>query len=495
MQKQLQNPDQPVQPVDLARLTEGLAQVAMARSWSPQTLPALRTLLLEACDEDLLRISPLRFAAGHVLDESEAIDLFLFATKAGLVQLEWTLFCAACGCIVESLKSLNTVHAHYRCELCAGETDAGLDDYIAVYFKVSPALRPIAFHHPETLSPEDYYFKYKYSGDSWFAGGVIPELPEAEPTRDFFRARTKVLAQLQPAEEQVFELELGPDFFALDESVHQSQTFYFVSGEPESQLQSQILVLGDPAGPPGQLRPGKLRLIVRNHLDRPAHIFAPNLPASLFELRQAGVRLAYPLLGNRLLTHARFKELFRDQLVATDEGIGIHNLTLLFTDLKGSTDLYDRIGDIRAFALVREHFEQLSRIIGRHRGVVVKTIGDAVMAAFAQPVDGVRCACAILEGIEERNLQHGTQDILLKLGLHQGPVIAVTLNEHIDYFGQTVNIAARVQALADANEIFLTDSLYQAPGIAELFCTADIQIQNVKLKGIAEKLTLYKVVR
>lgn len=210
-------------------------------------------------------------------------------------------------------------------------------------------------------------------------------------------------------------------------------------------------------------------------------------------LRDAGIRIDRPLLGKRLLTHATFRALFRNEVVAINEGIGIRDLSFLFTDLKGSTDLYDRIGDLKAFALVREHFEQIGAIIAARSGAVIKTIGDAVMAAFSDPVDAVRSAQEILRMIEAFNQKLGSEDIILKIGLHRGPAIAVTLNDRVDYFGQTVNIAARVQALADADEIYLTDSLYDLPEVAALLQGVAVQSEQTKLKGIAEKILVYKI--
>src|SRR5262249_8875477 len=148
--------------------------------------------------------------------------------------------------------------------------------------------------------------------------------------------------------------------------------------------------------------------------------------------------------------------------------LGIRQVTFLFTDLKGSTALYERLGDLNAYALVREHFALLGAVAHEHAGAVVKTIGDAVMAVFSRPTDAVSAALAILEEIGRFNRGHDGPGILLKIGAHCGPSIAVTLNDNLDYFGQTVNVAARVQALADAGEICITEALHTAPGVSDL---------------------------
>ena len=115
----------------------------------------------------------------------------------------------------------------------------------------------------------------------------------------------------------------------------------------------------------------------------------------------------------------------------------------LFTDLKGSTELYERVGDLVAYDLVRAHFRVLHEIVAAESGAVVKTIGDAVMATFPTPDRAMAAALKMREAL--KNLKG---DLLLKIGIHEGPCLAVSLNDRQDYFGRTVNIAARVQGLA-----------------------------------------------
>lgn len=98
------------------------------------------------------------------------------------------------------------------------------------------------------------------------------------------------------------------------------------------------------------------------------------------------------LSGKLLLTTQTFQDLFRSEVVSRSEGIGVKDITFLFTDLKGSTNLYDRIGDLKAYYMVRQHFDTLSNVITNNSGAIVKTIGDAVMATFMNPVDAVNTA-------------------------------------------------------------------------------------------------------
>ena len=166
---------------------------------------------------------------------------------------------------------------------------------------------------------------------------------------------------------------------------------------------------------------------------------------------------------------------------------------MLFTDLKGSTALYDRIGDLNAFSLVRQHFDRLQHITVRHNGAIVKTIGDAVMAAFRDPLDAVKAAIAMHDEIARFTEVDAERQIILKIGVHKGAAIAVTLNDRLDYFGQTVNIAARVQNIADADEIYLSAQVFEADGVAAELEPLSIETRNATLRGIDVEMRVYRI--
>ena len=155
--------------------------------------------------------------------------------------------------------------------------------------------------------------------------------------------------------------------------------------------------------------------------------------------------------------------------------------------------MYERLGDLNAYALVRQHFALLDGIAQRHSGAVVKTIGDAVMAAFARPVDALAAALDILADIERFNREHGAPAIILKIGAHCGPSIAVTLNDNLDYFGQTVNVAARVQSLAEAGEICISEALRTAPGVEQLLTGRRVTAFDAPLRGVEGNARVYRI--
>jgi class 3 adenylate cyclase len=123
----------------------------------------------------------------------------------------------------------------------------------------------------------------------------------------------------------------------------------------------------------------------------------------------------------------------------------------------------------------------------------VKTIGDAVMASFENPADAVHAAHDMLREIEAFNREVGEREIVLKIGVHRGASIAVTLNDRLDFFGQTVNVAARVQGLADADEIFITHEVYTAPGVKDSLQGLHVTPQQATLKGVQRAVSVYRL--
>ena len=162
------------------------------------------------------------------------------------------------------------------------------------------------------------------------------------------------------------------------------------------------------------------------------------------------------LTAKRMLSNQTFRDVFKADNLNADQRLKITSLTFLFTDLKGSTALYERVGDLAAFDLVRAHFSALLEIIAAEKGAVVKTIGDAVMATFVRPEHALAAGLKMRAAMDRLNVERGSNDLVVKIGIHEGPCLAVMLNERQDYFGQTVNIAARVQSLSTSQEIHIT---------------------------------------
>ncbi|NBC29853.1 MAG: hypothetical protein GVY29_07660 [Spirochaetes bacterium] len=200
--------------------------------------------------------------------------------------------------------------------------------------------------------------------------------------------------------------------------------------------------------------------------------------------------------GVEVINHPVFREIFGEETLSLDQSLEIGSATVLFTDVTGSTALYEELGDARAYRLIRDHFDLVFEAIASHEGVPIKTIGDAVMGVFTNEESAVRAAFAMTDAMEESNAARGDgRPLRLKLGLHRGPVIVVTLNNRIDYFGRTVNIASRVQSLSGPNELSLMKSVLAAPGVKPALQerVSRVSRTTTRLKGIDEVAEVYKV--
>jgi class 3 adenylate cyclase len=144
---------------------------------------------------------------------------------------------------------------------------------------------------------------------------------------------------------------------------------------------------------------------------------------------------------------------------------------------------------------VRQHFRVLHEVVAAEAGAVVKTIGDAVMATFPTPDRALAAALRMREEMARINTERNNEDLLLKIGIHEGPCLAVTLNDHQDYFGQTVNMAARVQGLASSRAIIVTKPVVDDPNAAKILEKSGLHptMQHAALRGIDEETTVYEI--
>jgi class 3 adenylate cyclase len=200
------------------------------------------------------------------------------------------------------------------------------------------------------------------------------------------------------------------------------------------------------------------------------------------------------LTAAKVTSMQEFRDLFSSEVLSPGQQVGIENVTILFSDLLGSTSLYELIGDAEAYGQVRRHFDFLTQWIGKNSGGVVKTIGDAVMAVFHLPEDALNAAIQIQQHVNDFN--EGRRDpIVLKIGLYSGPAIAVNSNDRLDYFGRTVNIAARIQGKSDGNDIVFSEDYLNNEIIQSLFTTNNAELEpfSANLKGIDENMKLVRM--
>jgi class 3 adenylate cyclase len=465
----------------LSRETEAL--FAALRKWAkPKPVSAIERLITEAPDRALCRINALAFAAEHKLDEEDVIAAFLHAGQLGIFDLSWNILCPGCGGVLNSGTTLKSVNqADYSCALCAAAYEPTLDEMVEVTFTISPRVRKIVAHNPQTL-PWIEYFRQLF----WSSG---VDLPDDKTLAKLIKEITLQTVELPPGEKVELSLEAPEAFLIVFDPVAHMSQFIDVKGEPTREQQSLAFVMTKDHAPTGtvEMRPGPLRIFLEN---RSGSRTLPGIWIADDKLHNLlGKRRPF-LTAKRLLTNQTFRDIYRTDTLAIDQRLKITSLTFLFTDLKGSTELYERVGDLAAFDLVRAHFRVLNKIVAAEGGAVVKTIGDAVMATFPTPDRAMAAAFKMREAVRDLN-----GDLLLKIGIHMGPCLAVSLNDRQDYFGQTVNIASRVQGLATSRSIFATRQVVVDSKASKLLQENGIAAtpQTRSLRGIANQFEIFEI--
>jgi class 3 adenylate cyclase len=407
--------------------------------------------LIEATDIDLERMRPRALARQWGAGPRGIIETCLAAAREGLLILRWDLICPRCRGAKFVATSLDQLPQGAHCSSCNIAFDRDFSRNVEVTFAPADDIRPIAAGTYCLASPIAMeHIKIQQRLDAGGAALVEVELADGD-----YRART-------------VEAGGAKDFDVRDGAL------------PEI-----VLGDGDPALGPERRR---------------GQLYATNGTARERTLVVEDRGWASDALtAHEVTTMQAFRDLFADSVLRPGDEVQIRRVTLMFTDIKGSSDLYNRVGDAQAYGWVREHFAVLAGAVRRHDGAVVKTIGDAVMAAFSNPQDALAAAVAIRDEIALFNRTLSAPDgvgevaIIVKLGLHCGPCIAVTLNDRLDYFGRTVNLAARLQSESRGGDIVLSEAMAEETGMQERLDRLKPSTETALVKGFAEPVGLRRV--
>src|SRR5215468_1375388 len=178
---------------------------ALRKSAKPKPVTAIEKLIQAGTDRELCRVNALAFAAQHKLNEDDVIAAFVHAARLGIFDMSWNILCPACGGVLDSGATLKTVkQAEYRCVLCAIGCEPTLDEIVEVTFTISPRVRQIVAHDPDTLSWIEYYRQVFWSS------GV--DLPDDKQLAEWVDETTLGTFELSPGEKVVLTLELPAGF-------------------------------------------------------------------------------------------------------------------------------------------------------------------------------------------------------------------------------------------------------------------------------------------
>jgi class 3 adenylate cyclase len=457
----------------------------LRQSADPAVAAAIEKLARTASDRALNRVNALEFAAHNGFSEDRVLSTFVHASRLGLFDMSWNMLCPGCGGVLDASATLKSLDkADYPCAICAADYAPSLDEMVEVSFTVNPRVRRIAAHDPDRL-PMYGYLRELF----WSSGMDISD-------EGFDEMLDKIMldsVELPPGEKCILSVQLPEAFVIVFDPVTHSAQFIDAKGEPTRERRELTVVYNKVHSHTStvEMRPGPLRLTLENRTDR-------RVLTGLFiagdDLHHAISSRKPFLTAKRLLTNQAFQDIYRTDALDVNQRLRITSLTVLFSDLKGSTELYERVGDLVAYDLVQSHFRVLNEAVAMESGAVVKTIGDAVMATFPSPERGLAAALRMRDAVRHVGGERA-DDLTVKIGLHEGPCLAVMLNERLDYFGQTVNIAARVQGLCQSRSIFATKPVVEPPQAARILSDAGLVPvpQNTHLRGISDALTVYEI--
>jgi class 3 adenylate cyclase len=235
---------------------------------------------------------------------------------------------------------------------------------------------------------------------------------------------------------------------------------------------------------------------IRNIPNEYKSTFTKEMVSEIIRVKAFNWKKRSVIRGVDIIQNPVYRELMGDEVLLPDQSLELMKSTILFTDIKGSTKMYTELGDSKAFALVREHFRLVFDVIKKHGGIPVKTIGDAVMGVFANQSDGLRASLEAQKTIiENYKTRPDNEKIELKIGVHAGSTIVVTLNGRLDYFGSTVNMAARVQARALPNEVIISEPIFENNESKRIIgaYTRTVSREKAVFKGLNGERNVYHI--
>jgi class 3 adenylate cyclase len=434
-------------PGGRARLA-AVRQRMLDQGADPGLLSLLVELIENADDLALFRLRPYALADYWEKPRRAVLELCLWATRAGLLNFQWDVLCPLCRGSKQSGESLGQIQSRVHCDSCNIDFDVNFDRSVELVFRPNPAIRPTA-------------------ASSFCVGGpqVTPHIVVQQLVAPGEAREAALLLKEGRYRLRTLELRGGQSAAAAPDGTS-TLTFRASSdGWPSDELQLSL---------------------------NPVLKFENATGADQLFILERTAWNDQAATAAEVTTLQVFRDLFANEALRPGERITVGSLTVLFTDLRHSTRMYRESGDAVAFGLVMNHFDILRAAIASEDGAVVKTIGDAVMAVFTRPVNALRAIFKARQALAE-----GDTPFDLKVGVHTGSCVAVTLNDRLDYFGSTVNIASRLESLSGAHGgVVISAAVHDDPEVAEWLAggSAAAQRFEAELRGFeGERFELWSL--
>jgi adenylate cyclase len=438
----------PISPADEERIAAAVDRLKADGVTAPLA-DRLGELVRSGADADLVRMRPFAFADEWHEDRRVVLRAFLESVPAGLFEMRWGIICPSCLTPSQQARGLDEIQAEGHCQLCDITFELDLDKAVEATFLPHPSVRRVP--------------------DGLFCIGGPQRMPHVLVQATLEAGAERVLdVPPQPGRYRVFARGGAAATLEVDEAGAASVE---ASIDPSAVHPARLH-----ASPGGELR-------IRSACPDARHVKIERL-----EFASAAAT------AHVVATMPEFRTLFSSDLLKRGTPLKVARAAVLFSDLTGSTALYTQIGDAAAFRLVDDHFDVLRAVVAEHGGVLIKTMGDAVMAAFTDAKSSALAAADALQRFEAFRVKEKHGDLVgLKLGLYAGPCYVVTANGALDYFGQTVNVASRVQHLAGSGEIVMPRDVYESLGEADRTRLEVREPLSARVKGVEQPLDLVRV--
>ncbi|MCB1302952.1 MAG: adenylate/guanylate cyclase domain-containing protein [Leptospiraceae bacterium] len=419
-----------------AKLQPAMQELSREHPSHASDIQSLHGWIVNSGAQERQRMNAYRIHGATGIGLETLVRILLWGTQSSIFELHWQQHCPHCNMITAEYNSLALTSGTSHCKMCDVSFTVDFKERVEVSFSLHPSIESIE----------------------------VP--PFCLPPRSL-----KPLAQLSLVQGEIeeVEFEIKPGVYRYYCPITMSMGRLHV--DPASKAEESELHIR-------QLQDNRFDSTELRISEGLVHLKAENTTVPISGLIVHEDRLSDPipfqdldihLTGLEIIHYPEFREIFGNDALSDREKMTISGVTILFTDITGSTAMYETLGDIQAYNIVRDHFQILIQSIEDRGGIIIKTIGDAVMASFTNTDRALESIFQSLDRFSHYNEEKDTtRQINLKIGLHSGPAILVNLNDRLDYFGGAVNKAARIQGLASSNEIAFSQEILDYPPIRRM---------------------------
>jgi class 3 adenylate cyclase len=442
-QPALEAPPAPRAAAEAPPRLAALSAALISEAGQPAALVDLLCSHVAAADDfSASKMRPYALADAWGTGRRATLDLFLHATRAGMLDFSWEVLCPHCRGSKPGKADLAGVSSEEHCDSCGIDFTVNFDQSVELTFVPNPKVRTVSrleycMGGPQ-ITPHVVAQRRLGPGETLFVAVSFPE--------GRYRLRAQGIAV-----QQAFRVGRGG------------------SASVRIDLGPGAVPLDEPAVAPDGI------LSVVNVDSAPRLTVIERVAWSDQSVTAADVT-----------SRQIFRDLFSREILRQGERISVGVITIVFTDLKNSTQLYREIGDAPAFGRVLSHFDVIKAAVAQEEGGIVKTMGDAVMATFTHPAAALR-AMRKAQAALMAPVKAGSS-LALKCSIHQGPCLAINQNERLDYFGTTVNTGARLCALSTGGDIVVSGNVLRDPEVAALVAspgaTLGARHDSASLRGL-----------